>query len=181
VSEAERTERERAIEDREALVDEREAVLDVLQESLDRVEDGHAAARANGQQAREQARRIRLRSQQVREASRQGHAAQGRAAAVAVGLLPLSSGRLGALHLYGRAPGALTDDDVDVAVVLAAYLAVALVTSTRVDQRDDKLGHLRRALDTSHPGVPPLHRRTSRRVTGRVAVRVGWRRGTARR
>lgn len=67
---------------------------------------------------------------------------------VAVGLLPLSPARLGALHLYGREPGALTDVDVDVTVVLAAYLAVALIALTQVDQSHDQLTHLRRALDS---------------------------------
>jgi hypothetical protein len=67
---------------------------------------------------------------------------------VAVGMLPLSSSRLGALHLYGRDPGAFETADVDVAVVLASYLAVALVTLTQVDRMQDQLGQLRRALDS---------------------------------
>lgn len=266
MNEAERTPRERAIEDRKALLDKREAVLHALRASLERVEDGHAAARAEAKQAREQARRIRLRSRRAREAVQQGgtvvavpwrgrhplgaefagladrllsngdpheavrhveaaasrlvpgavvtsvmmldgesrlhtpgHASAlgvrlgeaqreagegpgedatrpggpklarcddlagpdnpwprfgpaavglGVRSVVAAGLLPLSPTRLGALHLYGRAPGALTDDDVDVAVALASYLALALVALTQVDQTQDQLGHLRQALDT---------------------------------
>jgi hypothetical protein len=67
---------------------------------------------------------------------------------VAVGLLPLSATRLGALHLYGHAPRAFDDADVDVAMVLASCLAVALVTSAQVEQTHDQLGNLRRALES---------------------------------
>jgi hypothetical protein len=67
---------------------------------------------------------------------------------VAVGLLPLSPARLGALHLYGREPGVLGDAEVDVAVVLAGYLAVTLVALIQVDRGHEQLGHLRRALDS---------------------------------
>jgi GAF domain-containing protein len=75
-------------------------------------------------------------------------AALGVRSVVAVGLLPLSPARLGALHLYGRDPGALTDTDVDVAAALASHLAVALLALTQLDQTHQQLAHLRDALDT---------------------------------
>jgi hypothetical protein len=68
---------------------------------------------------------------------------------VAVGLFPQSSSpRLGALNLYAHDPGSMADADVDVAVVLASYLAIAMVAVSQVDAAHQEVANLRRALDT---------------------------------
>jgi hypothetical protein len=68
---------------------------------------------------------------------------------VAVGLFPDSDPpRLGALNLYSRRSGALADADLDIAVVLAAHLATALVALHRVEEHRDRVLSLRQALDT---------------------------------
>jgi hypothetical protein len=66
----------------------------------------------------------------------------------AVGLLPLSPARLGALHIYGREAHAFTDADVEATGVLASHLAVALLVLTQLDQTQGQLTHLWNALDT---------------------------------
>lgn len=72
----------------------------------------------------------------------------GMRSAVAVGLLPQSaSPRLGALNLYAHEPRALVEVDEDVAVALAAYLAVTLVALAHVDSARKEVANLRRALE----------------------------------
>jgi HAMP domain-containing protein len=52
------------------------------------------------------------------------------------------------LNLYSRRPGALADTDLDVAVLLAAHLAVALTALHRVEEHQDRVLNLARALES---------------------------------
>jgi AmiR/NasT family two-component response regulator len=56
--------------------------------------------------------------------------------------------RLGALNLYARQPGALTDTDVEVVLLLAAHLATTLAALLRAEADRRQVRGLREALDS---------------------------------
>jgi hypothetical protein len=68
---------------------------------------------------------------------------------LSVGLFPDSDPpRLGALTFYARRPDVLADADLDLATVLAAHLATALVAVDRVEEDRERVANLRQALLT---------------------------------
>jgi GAF domain-containing protein len=68
---------------------------------------------------------------------------------LSVGLFPDSSPpRLGSLNLYARQPGALSDTDVEVVLLLAAHLATALAALLRAEVDRRQALTLREALDS---------------------------------